>query len=256
MIHFSHVTVRRQGKDILHDVCIDIPQNQHTAILGPNGAGKSTLIQVMSKDVHPVYDPKMVISIMGKERWNVFELRNHFGIVSNALQDLCNKTYPVFDVIASGFFSSIGIDRNHEVTPEMRTAVSRTAERLQISHLLHQSMHRLSSGEARRVLIARALVNDPTTLILDEAVNSLDVQSQYQFKRSLREIAQQGTNIILVTHDLADIIPEIDHIIILKHGKVFGYGRKEDLLTERVLSEVYEVPVFVDHRDGWYKAWC
>lgn len=256
MLRLSHVTVRRQGKDILKDVSVTIPQDQHTAILGPNGSGKSTLIQVISKEIHPVYDPAMVISILGKERWNVFELRKHFGIVSNALQELCNRSYAVHEVIVSGFFSSIGIDRNHEVTPEMQELVRTVAENLQVSHLMHQRMNRLSSGEARRVLIARALINGPSTLILDEAVNSLDLRSQYQFKSIIRDIAQRGTQIILVTHDLADIIPEIEHVIIMKQGTIFGYGRKEDLLTERILSEVYDTPVYVDHRDGWFKAWC
>ncbi len=256
MIHLKHITVRRQGKDILDDLSLDIEQGMHIAIIGPNGAGKSTLVQVITKEMHPIYREDLEMTIFGKTRWNVFQLRKKLGIVSDRLTDLCNSTYSASDIVLSGFFSSIGITFNHQVTQPMIEKSLELMEFMGVDHLWDRQMNRLSSGEARRVLIARALVHEPATLILDEPVSNLDLKTQRQFKERIRTIARGGKNIILVTHDLAEIIPEIEHVIIMKEGKVFASGKKEELLTKELLSEVYETEIYVDQHDGWFKAWC
>ncbi len=256
MIHLKHITVRRQGKDILDDLSLDIEQGKHVAIIGPNGSGKSTLVQVLTREMHPLHREDREMTIFGKSRWNVFQLRKKIGMVSDKLADLCNSTYPASDIVISGYFSSIGITFNHQVTEPMIEQSRELMEFMGVAPLWDRQMNRLSSGEARRVLIARALVHDPSTLILDEPVSNLDLKTQKQFKEQIRTIARGGKNIILVTHDLAEIIPEIDHVIILKDGKVFAAGKKEELLTKELLSEVYETDIYVDHQDGWYKAWC
>jgi iron complex transport system ATP-binding protein len=256
MIHIAHATVRRGEKLLLDDISLDIAAEEHTAVLGQNGAGKSTLVRLISRDIHPLHLPELELTIFGRRRWNIFDLKARLGIVSDLLEDLCRSTYPVRDIITSGFFSSIGIDFCHQVTAEMREKAEETAVFMGVEQLLSAQMNRISSGEARRVLIARALVNEPETLILDEPAVSLDLKAQYAFKQTLRKIARSGRSLILVTHDLADIIPEIDRVIILKEGRVFAAGSKQQLLREAVLSEAYGTRVFVDHREGWYKAWC
>jgi iron complex transport system ATP-binding protein len=256
MIHFAHATVRRREKLLLNDISIDIGTEEHAAVIGQNGSGKSTLVSLISRDIHPLQVPELEMTLFGKNRWNIFELKSRLGIVSDHLQELCRSTYKVEDIILSGFFSSIGIERNHQVTPEMQTKAFETAEFMGVKELLQKQMNRLSSGETRRILIARALVNEPDTLILDEPTNSLDLKAQFSFKKTLRKIAKSGKNIILVTHDLSDIIPEIQRVIVLKQGRIFAAGKKNAVLNEELLSEAYDTRVFVDHRDGWYKAWC
>lgn len=256
MIHLRHVTVRRQNRLLLDDLSLDIEEGQHVAIIGPNGAGKSTLVRVITKDIHPIQSEEMEMTVYGKSLWNVFELRTRLGIVSDRLAELCNTSFKAGEIVISGFFSSIGISFSHTVTDSMRERSKAMMEFMGVSHLADKPMNRLSSGEAKRVLIARALVHDPSTLILDEPALNLDLKTQRTFKESIRSIARQGRNILLVTHDLADIIPEIDHVIILKGGKLYMKGDKEMLLKQDILSDVYETNVYVDHHDGWYKAWC
>lgn len=256
MIKFRNVTVRRQGTHILDSINLDIGLGTHTAVIGQNGAGKSTLIKLISKDIHPLALPDMELSLFGKKRWHIFELKSRIGIISEQLQNICRTTYTVRETIISGFFSSIGLDRFHQVTEEMERKSAERAQFMEIFHLYDKQMDRLSSGEARRVLIARALVHDPESLVLDEPSNSLDLKAQAEFKHTLRKIAAEQRHIVLVTHDLADIIPEIEHVIIMKHGKIFSKGSKHELLTEKILSDAFETKVYVDHRDGWFKAWC
>ncbi len=256
MIHLQHVTVRKQDKVLLDDLSLDIDEGQHAAIIGPNGAGKSMLVRVITKDVHPIWTENLEMTILGRKRWNVFELRTYIGVVSDRLAELCNTSYTAFDIVISGFFSSIGISFHHNVTEAMRTRSREIMQFMGVDHLSDKPMNRLSSGESRSVLIARALVHDPRALILDEPGANLDLQTQKRVKNTIRTIANRGKNILLITHDLAEIIPEIEHIIIIKNGKVYAQGQKEDLLTREILSDVYGTEVYVDYHDGWYKAWC
>ncbi|MCF7941887.1 MAG: ATP-binding cassette domain-containing protein [Spirochaetia bacterium] len=256
MIHLQHVTVRRQNRLILDDISLDIEDGEHTAVIGPNGSGKSTLVNVITRDVHPIQREGLEMSFFGQSRPNVFELRKQIGIVSDRLALLCRTSYRAEDIVLSGFFSSIGISFNHQVTEPMVTLSRKLMTFMEVSHLADKPMNSLSTGEAQRVLIARALVHEPKALILDEPVSNLDLRTQRQFKQTVRAIADQGRTLLMITHDLSEIIPEIDHLIILKEGRIIARGDKRELLNAKLLSEVYDTKVYVDSHDGWFKAWC
>ncbi len=232
LLEMKNVTVVRGGRKILDSLSLSIEQGEHVAIIGPNGSGKSSFIKTFTKEYHPLASADgLVLNIMGKGTWNVFELRKLLGIVSGDLQQTYCRQVSVLDVVLSGFFSSIGIYYNHEVTPEMEARAREVLEFLEISHLADRLMSELSSGEARRVLIGRALVHDPEALILDEPANSLDLKALHSFRESVRKIAGSGKSVILVTHNLEDIIPEINRVILIKEGKVFKDGKKQEILT-------------------------
>ncbi|MCC4769318.1 ATP-binding cassette domain-containing protein [Methanosarcina sp. DH2] len=255
LLEMKNVTVVRSGKKILDSVSLSIKPGEHVAIIGPNGSGKSSLIKTLTKEYHPLAGADgLVLKIMGKETWHVFELRKLLGIVSGELQQTCCRQIRVLDTVLSGFFSSIGIYYNHRVTPEMETRAREILEFLEISHLADRLMCELSTGEARRVLIGRALVHDPHALILDEPANSLDLKAMHSFRESVRKIACSGKSVILVTHNLQDVIPEISRVILIKEGKVVMDGKKEEVLTDANLSELFSLHVQVMEKDGYYQA--
>jgi iron complex transport system ATP-binding protein len=256
LLEMKNITVVRSGKKILDSVSLSIKPGEHVAIIGPNGSGKSSLIKTLTKEYHPLAGAEgLVLKIMGKETWHVFELRKLLGIVSGELQQTCCRQIRVLDTVLSGFFSSIGIYYNHEVTPEMGARAREVLEFLEISHLADRLMCELSTGEARRVLIGRALVHDPHALILDEPANSLDLKAMHSFRESVRKIALSGKSVILVTHNLQDVIPEISRVILIKEGKIFLDGRKEEVLTDSNLSELFSLSVKVLEKEGYYQAW-
>ncbi|AKB77324.1 ABC transporter, ATP-binding protein [Methanosarcina horonobensis HB-1 = JCM 15518] len=256
LLEMKNVTVVRSGKKILDSISLSIKPGEHVAIIGPNGSGKSSLIKTLTKEYHPLAGADgLVLKIMDKGTWHVFELRKLLGIVSGELQQTCCRQIRVFDVVLSGFFSSIGIYYNHKVTPEMEARAKEVLEFLEISHLEDRLMCELSTGEARRVLIGRALVHDPQALILDEPANSLDLKAMHNFRESVRKIAQSGKSVILVTHNLQDVIPEINRVILIKEGKVFRDGKKEDVLTDANLSELFSLSVKVLEKEGYYQTW-
>ena len=257
LIDFNNVTLRRAGRNVLDGFSLRIPVGEHVAILGPNGCGKSTFIKAITRELYP--DPEVsdtYVEVLGKRIWNIFELRPLLGIVSYDWLDTCRRNdYPCEEIVLSGFFSSVGIWPHHEVTDEMRDRTSETMELLEISHLADRPICEISSGEGRRVLIARALVHQPRAMVLDEPANSLDLASMHQLRRTMQAVAGQGTSLILVTHHLADIVPEIGRVVLLREGRVFFDGPKREALSSAILSRLYDTPVEVDERDGYFHAW-
>jgi iron complex transport system ATP-binding protein len=245
----------RGGKTVLDDVSVRIQAGEHVAILGPNGCGKSTLIKTITRECYPLARPGSSLTILGDDSWNVFELRKLLGIVTNDLIATCTRDITGLEVVLSGFFSSIGLQPYHHVTDSMRQKAHAVLDLLEIPHLADREMDAISSGESRRILIGRALVHDPLALLLDEPTNSLDLHAMVELRTILRKLAQSGTGILLVTHHLPDIIPEIDRVVFLRGGRVFADGDKVELLTAARLEELFDVPVELALRDGYYHMW-
>jgi len=254
LLEFANITVVKGNKKVLDAVSLTIGEGENLAILGPNGAGKSSFIKTVTREYYPVTgDDRFIFRMQGQDVWDVFAMRSFLGIVSNDLQYTFTREITGREVILSGFFSSIGLF-NRTITPAMHAKADRILRFLEIDHLRDRPMTTLSSGEARRFLIGRALVNDPATLILDEPPNSLDLHALHTFRMTLRKIAQAGTGIILVTHNLHDIIPEISRVILMKDGRFIGDGRKAEMLTDTMIGQLFSVPVQVKEEGGWYYA--
>jgi iron complex transport system ATP-binding protein len=255
LLEFRNLTVGRGERIVLRDLDLTIGQNEHVAILGPNGSGKSTLIKVVTREVYPLWGDDFTLRILGQERWVVEELRKHMGIVTNDLVQACCRQIPAREIILSGFFSSIGVWPWHEVTPAMEDRTAEILELLEISRLADREGAELSSGELRRVVIGRALVHGPQALILDEPTASLDFRSYHEIRTVLRKLAATGVSLILVTHHLPDIIPEVERVILLQEGKIVADGEKSRMLTSGQLSKLFGVPLQVAHQDGYYNLW-
>ena len=240
---------------MLRELSLRIGVGEHVAILGPNGCGKSTLIKTITRECYPLLRDGSRIAIFGKERWNIFDLRPLLGLVSNDLMALCTRDITGREAVLSGFFGSIGVQPYHHVTPEIERKAGEILALLEIPHLAGRPVTEMSSGEARRVLLARALVHQPRALVLDEPSNSLDVFAQNELRDILRKLARSGIGIILVTHHLADIIPEIERVILIRDGRVAADGRKQDVLTAAALADLFGLAVELAQRDGYYHLW-
>jgi iron complex transport system ATP-binding protein len=239
----------------LNDVSLKIGVGEHVAILGPNGCGKSTLIKTITRECYPLVAEGSSVRILGKDRWNVFELRTLLGIVSNDLMATCTRSVSGREIVLSGFFSSIGIWPHQEVTAEMHERAERAMATLEASHLADRFTDEMSSGEARRVLLARALVHDPRALILDEPSIALDLGAQHELRLILHKLAQSGIGIVMVTHHLSDLIPEIERVVLMDRGRIVADGGVREVLTESRLSALFGRPLELSERDGYYNLW-
>jgi iron complex transport system ATP-binding protein len=254
LLEFDKITVFLGDKKVLNSLSVTIHEGENIAILGPNGAGKSSFIKTITREFYPVVSGDgITFRMRGQEVWDVFELRSFLGVVSNDLQYTFMRELSGREVILSGFFSSIGLF-NHKVTQKMEHKADGILSFLEIDHLQYRPMTEMSSGEARRFLIGRALVHSPKTLILDEPTNSLDLHALHTFRQTLRKIARSGTGIILVTHNLHDIIPEISRVILMNEGRFIRDGSKADIVSDENIGGLFNVPLHIKEEGGYYYA--
>jgi iron complex transport system ATP-binding protein len=261
VLELFNASVKKGDATVLHGLTVKICAGEHTAILGPNGAGKSVLVRLLTHDERalPLPDDVSPVRVFGDDNWNVFELRPQLGIVSSDLHHRFvtgNSEGRISGLAAvlSGFVASQGILRYSTVTDEMRRRANEALDKMGAGHLARRLMNEMSSGEARRVLLARALVTNPRALVLDEPTTGLDVVGRHRFMERVRNIARDGTTIILITHHVEEIIPEIERVILLRNGQIAADGAKRDMLTERHLSETFDGRMKVEQSDGYYFA--
>ena len=257
LIDIRNATVWRGKTRVFNKLDLTIEQHERVAILGPNGCGKTTLLKLLNRELYAVADAGSWVRIMGKDRANVWQLRQHIGIVSHDLQQRYTMTTTALEVVLSGFFSSIGVHgtlASRITETHVKTARASLAE-LGIDALTDTSLGSMSTGQQRRCLLARALVHQPDTLILDEPTAGLDFKASFEYLERLRQLAREGRNVIVVTHHLNEIPPEVDRIVLLCDGRIVADGSKRGVLTSEILSDVYDTRVRVAEVDGYFLAY-
>ena len=254
MIELRNVSVVRSGRVVLHDLNLRVAAGEHVAILGPNGSGKSTLIKTITRELYPLYSKSSTFRLFGQQTWNVSELRSMLGIVTNDVTAFYSRPITCRDAVLSGYFSSVGLSHHLllKVLPEMHEKTETLMAWLEIGHLADRPITEISSGELRRTMIARALVHDPQALLFDEPSNSLDVFAQVELRHTMSKLAQSGIAVLLITHHLPDIVPEIQRVIFMRDGRIVGDGRKPQLLTASSLQSLFGCRVEVTLQDGYY----
>jgi iron complex transport system ATP-binding protein len=261
-LHLAHVNVARGDNVVLHDINLSVNTGEHIAILGPNGCGKSTLIKTITCECYPIVQPETTVSIFGRERWDLTELKKRLGVVSSELPGRPTLHTTGRDAVLTGFFSSSTLWPNLIVTPEMRTLADEVLRQVDAVELADKPVGQMSAGQQRRIMIGRALVGSSSAtegetqmLLLDEPSNALDLAAQADLRTLLQKLARQGTGILLITHHIADILPEIDRILLMKEGRIVADGPKSRLLTAENLSSLFETEVRMTEREGFFHAW-
>ena len=257
LIDIRNATIWRGSTRVFENLNLQIAQHERVAVIGPNGCGKTTLLKTINRELYPVVATDSYVRILGRERWNVWELRKHIGVVSADLHQRYTPTTTALEVVVSGFHSSIGVhgilaDRVDKL--QIDAARASLAE-LGVEALADTPLKSMSTGQQRRCLLARALVHQPQTLIFDEPTAGLDLTASFDYLHRIQELAEAGRNIVLVTHYLNEIPPEVQRIILLSAGTVIADGPKEKVLTPGLLSDVYGTSIRVREIDGYFLAY-
>jgi iron complex transport system ATP-binding protein len=223
-LKLAHVNVARGDNVVLHDINLTVDTGEHIAILGPNGCGKSTLIKTITCECYPIVQPETTVSIFGRERWDLTELKKRLGVVSAELPGRPTLETTGRDAVITGFFSSSTLWPNLTVTDEMRVRAEEVLKQVDAVDIAEKPVGQMSAGQQRRIMIGRALVGSAGMLLLDEPSNALDLAAQAELRHLLRKLAKEGTGILLITHHIADIPPEIDRILMMQDGRIVADG--------------------------------
>lgn len=254
LIDIHRATIWRGSTRVFEDFSLVIGQGERVAILGPNGSGKTTLLKTINRELYPVVRENSWVRILGRERWNVWDLRRHIGVVSQDLQSGFLPTATALEAVISGFFSSIGLHyqlKDH-IQSEQVAKGEAVLRDLGLLDLRDRAFNTLSTGQQRRCLLGRALVHDPHTLILDEPTSGLDLTAAFDYLARISALARRGRSLLLVTHHINEIPPEIQRVVVLRKGTIVADGTKADVLDDALLSEVYETPLRILRQDGHY----
>lgn len=249
-LELENVTVWRGDNRVFHGLNLSVASGERLAILGPNGAGKSTLLALISGDVHPVADSGTA-RLFGEEFWSLYDLRERIGLVTPEQRTLFDDDELASDVVLTGLRGTYGRTRDQRFSTAEKERAWRAMNAAGVHELMWRDYGELSSGERRRFLLARALVHEPEMLILDEPTTSLDLPGAWSLLAAIRELMVDGTGVMLVTHDVREIPPEIDRVVLMKNGRILADGKKREVMTGASLSECYGVPVRLRWSDGY-----
>jgi len=238
-------------RPVFHDLSLRLHLGEHTAVLGPNGSGKSSLIRLLTRQIYPVVKPGSRLRVFGSETVNLWQLRHRLGLVSMDLQIGTIGQVSAHDVVLSGFFGSNGLGRPQQPTDAMRQRTADLLERLDLDELAGRPFNQLSQGQQRRALLGRALVHKPELLVLDEPLDGLDLKARHQLLAALRQLTAGGTTLLLVTHQIEAVLPEIRRCVLLQHGRVVADGSTEELLRDAPLSHLFGTPLRVVEANGY-----
>lgn len=254
IIEIKNATVYRGNTKVFESLSLEIKRGSNTAIIGPNGAGKTTLLKLLSRELYPVQRDGCYVRILGRDGWNVWDLRSQLGIVSHDLQHQYAGHARGLEVVLSGFYASIGTYSYQQFGPDQVQRAQQIMVTLGITELRDKLFATMSTGEQRRCLLGRALINEPHTLVLDEPTTSLDLKATFTYLKIIRKLMREGRTVVLITHHLHDIPPEVTQVILLKGGKVATTGEKQQVLTDDNLSHLFDTPIRLVTEDGYYHA--
>ena len=256
-LSLTEVSFVREERRILADVTWQVRPGEHWLVLGANGSGKTTLLRIASLYQHPTTGE---VRVLGETlgRTDVRVLRRRVGYASAALAAQLRPELTARDVVMTARHAALepwwhtydDVDRAHAVACLERMGVGRFADR---------SLGTLSSGEQQRVLLARTLMNDPGVVLLDEPSARLDLGGREQLVGALSEMIVDPTSppVVLVTHHVDEVPPGIDHVLLLRDGRVLAAGPLDETLTTESLSECFAMPLVLERRpDGRLSAWA
>ncbi|MEJ2419866.1 MAG: ATP-binding cassette domain-containing protein [Exilibacterium sp.] len=254
LLDIRNATVFRGENRVFNGLSIRVEQGENLAILGPNGCGKTTLLKLLGRELYPVVKPDSYVKLFGSETVNIWKLREKVGLVSEDLQARYTACTRGIDVVLSGFFGAVGHYEHLRATPEQRLIAQKAIDDVGLREVQERMFHHLSSWQQRRFLLARAMIHNPGTLVFDEPTNSLDIHASFQLLLQLRDLCRRGVSVILATHHVNEILPEVSRVVLMKQGEVVADGEKSALLTSERLSDLYEVSVAVTEQRGFYQV--
>jgi iron complex transport system ATP-binding protein len=250
VLHLENVSLKRDGAWILQNVSWHVEKGEHWALVGLNGSGKTSILNLLNAFYFPTSGK---VTVLGKEFGKTYlgeKLRSLIGFVSSSLQEKFHRGDNAFEIVLSGAFASIGL--YEKPTDEMRKKAIQLLEDFDCIQYANRSYDTLSQGEKQRVLIARALMADPSILILDEPTNGLDFIAREQFLEAIDHLSKRpdAPVMIYVTHHVEEILPSFNKTLLLKNGQVFASGLTSDMISSTSLSRLFDLRVGVHWKNG------
>jgi len=247
MIKLDNVYFIRNNRDILGGINLHVKEGEQWVILGKNGSGKTTILEMISGYTFP---SKGTIEVAGYRysQCDLREVRKKIGYISQSLLEKLNLGDSVLEVVATGEFGFLRFYQN--IPAEALQKAAEMIEFVGLSHVGDHPIGRLSQGERKKAMLARALMSDPSILIMDEPCSGLDIYEREKLLENIEELRRRKMTIIYVTHHIEEIMPLFTHIALIDQGKMIACGEKREVLTAENLTAAFNTPLIIEwHED-------
>ena len=251
---FKNITVYIDQKEILSNISINLNYSENTVILGPNGSGKSTFLKLLNRSIYPISQNDSSLKLFSKENINIWDVRRRIGFLFKEMEKRVNNGVKLYDVITSGFSGTFNSRYSKFLTEIQRTKVKNLINEWELDNIIQNDFNTLSDGQKRRALLARALVYEPSILVLDEPFCNLDIKSNFILNKNLNKLIENSVDIIYVTHKLESILPKTNRVILIKKGKIIEEGDPNDIINSKVISDLFEMSINIVKQNGYWRG--
>jgi iron complex transport system ATP-binding protein len=246
MIKMENIVFRREARTIIDGINLQMEKGQNWVILGKNGSGKTTLLEMLNGYQFPSSGRVTVLGQVYGEV-DLREMRRKIGYISQSLLEKLTLRDPVWEVVATGAFAFLRFYQ--EIPAETVEKAHEMLDFVGLTHVKDQPLGTLSQGERKKILLARALMTEPSILIMDEPCAGLDLYEREKFLANIESLGKRDILLIYVTHHIEEIMPAFTHVALIDEGRLVASGRKEVVLTAEHLASAFRIPVSVD----WFR---
>ena len=253
-LELTNIDVIKDKKFLLKNINLSLKEGEVITLLGPNGSGKSSFIGLINRTLYPVIKKDSHIKIFGKELINIWDLRKNISYVNDELSQRINKNMLTKDLIQSGLYGTVGINKIDKISNIDISTTEKVIHQFGLDTISNEKYHNLSDGQKRNALIARAMVNKPKVLILDEPTINLDMKSLLKLLEILSKLILSNVTILFITNKIDSILKETNRILLIKEGCIIADGKPENIMTSEIINNLYDTNIELLNINGNWRV--
>ena len=246
----KNVTAYKNGYKVIKNLSINLFESERIIILGPNGAGKSSIVDLINRNIYPIVKNNSHFRIFNEELIDIWKVRKYISTVNNEIKFRINKDLKVKDILLSGLYGRFCKVNNPQNKDLIK--VDELIEKMYLNDIVNKKFGYLSDGEKQISIIARAIINNPKVLILDEPSINIDLKSRIFLTKKIQNLSQLGISILCITHDISLITKDYNRVIFLKDREIIRNGKPSELMNSDNINQLFDVDIkLIENSNSW-----
>ena len=246
----KNTTAYKNDYKVIKNLSIKLFDNERIIILGPNGAGKSAIVDLINRNIYPIVKKDSYFRIFNEELIDIWKVRKYISTVNNEIKLRINKHLKVRDILLSGLYGKFCKINNPKIEDLIK--VKELIEKMLLNDIADKKFGYLSDGEKQISIIARAIINNPKVLILDEPSVNIDLKSRIFLIKKIQDLSQLGISILCITHDISIITKDYNRVIFLKDREIIRDGKPSELMTNKNINQLFDIDIkLIENSNSW-----
>ena len=246
----KNTTAYKKDYKVIKNLSIKLFDNERIIILGPNGAGKSAIVDLINRNIYPIVKKDSYFRIFNEELIDIWKVRKYISTVNNEIKLRINKHLKVRDILLSGLYGKFCKINDPKIEDLIK--LKELIEKMLLNDIADKKFGHLSDGEKQISIIARAIINDPKVLILDEPSVNLDLKSRIFLIKKIQDLSKLGISILCITHDISLITRDYNRLIFLKDRKIIRDGKPSELMRNENINQLFDIDIkLIENSNSW-----